>query len=296
MGLFALIAAAGKAFDALPKTILRSNQHWVIEFLPDLFVVLLVLAIAPLITRGIEWRRSIAGLRARSTTWVISFWILTACAVVLLIPLSSQIRRHYQTRYQRAFLDWHAVKALDLFGTRRFDAAARELSKIAETSIPQFREILRTEIGARSKDSETLLRRSGINEEGQRPRAFSELLMVGRASRLTPQRPEVTKAMGDARNTIEEALSSYVSGVTNLRKRDFAAAAEDLRRSRTLCRGMLHQDLLLSYTRNPDLARYEADRRGLLTYYLETPDDQLRAALLAYPPIRQFAPRPSQLQ
>jgi hypothetical protein len=238
----------------------------------------------------IEWRQSITGVRTQSKTKFAIICAMAVIALALMVPLSARVQGFYRVRYQRAFVDWHAVRALDHFWSRHYDVAAGELKKVASTSITELRPILKADIDARFKDAETLVMRFRAAQTGGRSPNFGEILMVGRAVRLAPQAPGVKGALADSRKLVEEGVAAYVTGVAKIRKGDVAAAAESLRRSRMICRGLLHQDLLLRYTENQDVAEYNADDRGLINYYLHTPDEKLKTDLLAYPPIRVFAP------
>jgi len=285
----AFAALLGQAFDALPKLVLDEKSLWMTAFLPDVIVLLLLNAIAPLVLRRIAWCQSIARLRAQSTIQFALLCALMIGSLTLLIPLSSKVRAFYAARRDEARIDWHAVKALHLYNIRKYDAAAKELKLAAPASLDERGPVMQAEIDGRIKDAETLVRRFREHEGARRTPAFSELLMVGRAMRLAPQAQGVGAAMTDAQKILDDVIGEYVAGIRSLRNGDVAAAAERIRRSKTICRGFLHQELLLRYAENQNLDRYSAGDRGLIRHYLQTNDDQLIASLRAWPPVRQFA-------
>lgn len=290
-GLLAFVAALGAAFDALPKLVLDEKQQWMTAFLPDLIVILLLNAVAPLVVRRIDWRQSIVRVRAHSRFQLGILCTLAILTVILLVPVANKARELYRIRYEEASIDWHAVEALHYFGVRQYDAAAKELKLASPTSLGERHAVLHADLEGRFRDAESLVKRSRASRIAGQPPTFSELLMVARAARLAPLTRSVDEAMTEARTILVKALDEYVAGIANIRNGDGTAAAKYIRNSKAICRGLLHQDLLLRYAENQNLATYSAEDRGLIRYYLEREHDALKSDLMAYPPIRQFVER-----
>jgi hypothetical protein len=289
MGVLAVIGGIGKLFEDLPKLVLNEHQLWITEFLPDLVIVLVLGCLVTLLRPNrIAWIDSLR--RARSQTpWQFTFLCVLAVAAAILAGFFwKPLRELYQVRYQRASVDWHEIRALDLMRQHDYEAARREFLKASHKSTDGKLAAVQADVDGRLRDARELISRFESYRKAGKPLTFDQLLMIGRAHRLAPRAAYVTSAMADGQRIVEEALMRYLKGVERIKQGDAAGAAEELRRSRAVCKGLLHQDLLLRFTGNRHLEAYSAEEQGLINYYLKTSMESLRAKALKYPPIRIF--------
>lgn len=101
----------------------------------------------------------------------------------------SPLRDFYQTRRERARLDWHAIWARDLMRVGDYGAALAEVKKMwataADDTMPTKAQIA-DEISARLKASDSLVER--FAQHKGRPPTLEDVLMVARATVLAPAR------------------------------------------------------------------------------------------------------------
>jgi hypothetical protein len=294
MSFLAFVAALGKAFEALPKIVLGEPYLWLAEFLPELVVLLVLGAVAPVVTRHahMDWRGTLGQAWTHRKVECAILGALVVAGLGLSGFLFGPVRDLYRIRYQRTSENWPAVRALELVRVRDYEAAQREVRKAPRKGdVGETLAMVEKDIERRLKDAETLVDRFREHKRAERVPTFEEVLMVGRAARLAPRAAHVKEAQTEARKIVEGTLTRYLAGIERLKRGDPAGAAEELGKSRTTCRGFLHQDLLIRHTQNRDLQSHSPEERGLLSYYLNTPRDKLRADLLAYPPIQLFQPQ-----
>lgn len=290
MGFLAFIVAVGNFFEALPKVFLSEHQLWFTEFLPDLAVALVAVGLLPAVLgpARVDWRESLRKVASQRKLGVAGLCALALVAVILAAVLASPVGELYKVRHQRTFVDWHAVRALDLVRTKDFEGAKQQLQKATRKTNPEKLAMVENDIAGRLTDAQTYIKRFRDHKVQARSPTFDDVLLVGRAAQIAPQVADVKVAMSEARKIIEEAKNPYLRGIERIKQGNAAGAVDELRRSKTACQGLLHQDLLIRYARDPHSKSFTADERAMIDYYLKTPSETLRKNVLEYPPIRLF--------
>ena len=290
MSFLAFVAALSRAIEALQKVFPGDKRQLITEFLPDLAIVLLLLALIPLIFQknGIDWWDSVKRIGKKSKFKLTLLILLTLSMIALVGFLWSPIQYFYVVRYQRTLMDWHAIQAIDQLRVKNYESALKELRGVSEweyqISVPEIEE----DIKGRLKDADTLVRRFNEHKKSGRAPSFEEILMIGRAARLASRSPNVSAAIRDGRAILEKALAEYQKAIYFLQNNDFTSATVSLKQSQATCRGLLDQELLIRYITKPDLTKFNDDERDKISYYLKTLPSDLEDNLLNYPPFAIF--------
>jgi hypothetical protein len=292
MGVFAFIAALGKAFEAIPKIALDEKQRWLAEFLPDAVVVLVVIGVIPLIieTLHVDWRGSFQRIRLGGVRPILLIGVQVVAVLIAVIFLNNPLTDFYRVRYERAHLDWHLIREKDLVRIGDYDHALAEFKKRGASEAENGSQQQLEDMRLRLVDAGNLVNR--FNQIRQTNRiTLEELLMCQRAAVLAPRSPQVQKALEEGRSIALRAGEAYLRGVALMRQKNLRAAADEFVASIRACSRLLHQDTLVKFCQTGDASRLTEVEQSAVQYYLNAPEKELAREVWDYPALAYFRNR-----